>query len=140
MMAETVGSLIDKITIARIRTHKAKEYGRFDMHESANNQRIALQNELDSLINNIKLGIAKNPVEEKLKLYKGQADNELSIRTFGQLISDLFDANLKLWELEDFRRDKNNSDSDRLCACDEVSQYNKDRNKCIDEINLIMCD
>ncbi len=56
--------------------------------------------------------------------------------TLGSLIDKLSVANIRLWHLEDQRRDKERSDSMRLAAADSVSVVNKQRNDLIDEIDL----
>ena len=56
----------------------------------------------------------------------------------GEAIDRLIEANLKLWHLEDERRDPGSHDRDRLQAADNVSIWNRKRNETIDEINRIL--
>ncbi len=56
----------------------------------------------------------------------------------GEAIDRLIEANLKLWHLEDERRDPDSSDQNRLQAADSVSVWNRKRNETIDEINQIL--
>ncbi len=55
--------------------------------------------------------------------------------TLGSLVDKLTIANLRLWHLEDARRDRALSDQDRLAASDAVSVVNKQRNDLMDEID-----
>jgi len=55
--------------------------------------------------------------------------------TLGSLVDKLTIKNLRLWHLEDSRRDMSLSDSERLAAADKVSVVNKQRNDLIDEID-----
>ncbi len=56
----------------------------------------------------------------------------------GEAIDRLIEANLRLWHLEDERRDHTLSDERRLKAADAVSEWNRKRNQAIDEINRIL--
>jgi len=60
--------------------------------------------------------------------------------TLGSLIDKLNIANIRLWHLEDKRRDKTLSDAERLEAADMVSEVNKQRNDLIDEIDQFFKD
>ena len=55
--------------------------------------------------------------------------------TLGSLIDKLTIANIRLWQLEDMRRDKILPDKERLKAADKVSVVNSQRNCLIDEID-----
>lgn len=58
--------------------------------------------------------------------------------TLGSLIDKLTVANLRLWHLEDRRRDRALADRDRLAAADAVSVVNGQRNDLIDEIDAYL--
>jgi len=60
--------------------------------------------------------------------------------TLGSLIDKLTIANIRLWHLEDARRDKSQSDAERLRATDMVSSVNAQRNDLIDEIDIYFQD
>jgi len=60
------------------------------------------------------------------------------METIGSAIDKLTIANIRLWHLEDQRRDKSLSDEERLAACDMVSVVNGQRNDLIDEIDEAM--
>jgi hypothetical protein len=55
--------------------------------------------------------------------------------TLGSLIDKLTIANIRLWHLEDVRRDRSLSDKDRLKAADAISEVNQQRNDLMDEID-----
>lgn len=55
--------------------------------------------------------------------------------TLGSLVDKLTVANIRLWHLEDVRRDRNLSDKNRLAAADMISVVNGERNDLIDEID-----
>jgi hypothetical protein len=62
------------------------------------------------------------------------------METIGSLVDKLSIANIRLWHLEDKRRDLSLSDKDRLEAADMVSVVNKERNGLIDEIDVLLND
>lgn len=55
--------------------------------------------------------------------------------TLGSLIDKLTIANIRLWHLEDARRDRSLPDKDRLAAADAISEVNGQRNDLMDEID-----
>jgi len=57
------------------------------------------------------------------------------METLGSLTDKLTIANVRLWHLEDMRRDKNLPDAERLKAADAIAVENKKRNALIDEID-----
>lgn len=59
------------------------------------------------------------------------------METLGSLSDKLSVANLRLWMLEDKRRDLSLPDSERLKAADTVSAVNQQRNDLIDEIDQL---
>lgn len=60
--------------------------------------------------------------------------------TLGSLVDKLTIANIRLWHLEDDRRDKSRPDIERLRAADMVANVNAQRNDLIDEIDLYLQD
>ncbi len=55
--------------------------------------------------------------------------------TLGSLIDKLTIANIRLWHLEDIRRDRSLSDKKRLEAADKIAVVNSERNSLMDEID-----
>ena len=62
------------------------------------------------------------------------------METLGSLIDKLTIANVRLWHLEDTRRDKSLSDAKRLAAADAVATVNLQRNELVDEIDQLLAD
>jgi hypothetical protein len=62
------------------------------------------------------------------------------MQTIGGVVDQLTIANIRLWHLEDKRRDKSLPDSERLKACDMVAVVNSQRNELIDEIDQMLAD
>ena len=60
------------------------------------------------------------------------------METLGSLMDKLSIANLRLWHLEDDRRDRSKSDAERLAAADKVAQVNSQRNALIDEMDELL--
>ena len=118
MMAETLGSLVDKITIKEIRKYHLQEMlkqkdGKFS--GVAINSKITLLNkqietmgdEIDGFI----MSALKGKIhlrDEKLKIYNAVEDmNKIpQFASLGQTISGLAQKNLELWHLEDEARRK----------------------------------
>ena len=55
--------------------------------------------------------------------------------TLGSLVDKLTIANIRLWHLEDARRDRGLPARDRLAAADAISVVNKQRNDLMDEFD-----
>lgn len=62
------------------------------------------------------------------------------METLGSLIDKLTIANVRLWHLEDRRRDKSLPDGERLRAADAVAVVNAQRNALVDEIDQFLAD
>jgi len=62
------------------------------------------------------------------------------METPGSLVDKLTIANIRLWHLEDQRRDKSLTDAERLAAADAVSVVNRQRNDLVDELDKLLCD
>jgi hypothetical protein len=65
------------------------------------------------------------------------AFDETVMETLGSLVDKLTIANVRLWHLEDRRRDHSLPDQDRLKAADMVAVVNSERNMLIDEIDRL---
>jgi len=55
-----------------------------------------------------------------------------------EVIYKLYQRHKELWDLEDLRRDKSNTDETRLEAADRVSIVNKKRNDLVEMIDIII--
>lgn len=107
---ETLGSLLDKFTIARIREVKINDNAHCDEDDLifASNQVRSLSEEIDSFIAAALQGKIQleEPKYKYYETYKATTTDGIKTESFGCLISLLLDANLKIWELEDTRREK----------------------------------
>lgn len=133
---DTVGSLIDKITIAEKRLENTEDVSViFDLKQQMGWMLLELAHSIiDGYSGNRPLSFKKHKIYDKsVKDFESQA-------IFGIIdhIKNLKSYNNKLWELEDIRRDLSLTDSERLAAADEVSVYNKKRNDCMDNIDSVI--
>ena len=130
---DTVGSLIDKMSIAEKRisvtadasvVYEIKQQLGWMLLEIAHNI-------IDGYSGSRPLMFKKHKVYDKdVKSFEN-----MGVTGLLPLIQTLKEHNNKLWELEDTRRNKSLSDEERLAAADEVSVYNKKRNDTIDLID-----
>ncbi|MBW1713917.1 MAG: DUF4254 domain-containing protein [Deltaproteobacteria bacterium] len=58
--------------------------------------------------------------------------------TLGSLADKLTIANIRLWHLEDKRRNRSLADEERLAAADAVAVVNSQRNALIDELDRFL--
>ena len=133
---ETLGSLLDKFAINKIRLDKYKSQLDRDASKLASIEGVSLSlgREIDEYLSRAVTG--EIPLEEpKNKLYNANYYKDQNFESMAQIVDKLFGANLTLWNLEDQRRDKSLADDVRLKICDEVSTVNGLRNNCMDEIN-----
>lgn len=151
-MAETLGSMIDKLSIKSIREFHIKkmirdENGKFDKEELEkkleilNAQREQLLAEIEEFIAEAcRMGVAAK--DEKLKLYNDrEAMNQIpDVDSVAKGIMELTKKNFQLWGLEDEARRKNVE----LAYIGEVKQKidlaNQQRNDLIDRIDKILHD
>ena len=71
---------------------------------------------------------------------RGSSWRPLMSETLGSLVDKLTIANVRLWHLEDQRRDLTLSDAKRLEAADQVAVVNRQRNDLINEIDQFLAD
>ncbi|MFA5373824.1 MAG: DUF4254 domain-containing protein [Candidatus Omnitrophota bacterium] len=149
-MAETLGSMVDKLTIKEIRGFHLQE-----MLESKDNkfpveqlkeklkilegQKKDLIDEIDGFVVLASQGKIKVTSDEKLKIYNavkdiGNIPQEINI---GQAISGLAGKNLELWHLEDEARRKDVELSYIGEVKRKIDLANQQRNDFIDKIDRI---
>ena len=147
-MAETLGSLIDKFSIACLRAESAanrasecptdEEKTQWErLRESVVTQKDNLKNEIDGFISAALKGEVALE-EPKFKMYKNEKPSENKSVSLGGAIDKLFEANATLWSLEDQRRDKTKTDAEIREICDRVASFNRLRNDKMDEINKLL--
>jgi len=146
-MAETLGSLVDKITIKEIRKYHLQEMlehkdGKFPA--DAINSKITLLNkqiktmaaEIDGFI----VSALKGKIhlrDEKLKIYNALEDmNKIpQFASLGATISGLAQKNLELWHLEDEARRKDVTLEYIGGIKKKIDSANQQRNDLIDKID-----
>lgn len=135
---DTLGTLVDKQSILMIRRACAKDEGTKQILDKMIKRG---QNEINYFYYQVVSGLVTDKdmiVAQKLKNYAHQ-DNSVPKETkMGVAINDLIDANIKLWDLEDERRDPETPGAQKLIICDDVSMWNKERNDAIDNIDNIL--
>jgi hypothetical protein len=138
-MAETLGSLCDKLTIVKLKQYHNEDSKR---NESLINQELQLSKEINQFLSDAVSGII--PLEHLTfaanKIYK-EAGNETGNVTgnFGEVFAELAQVNCELWhqqekvyEFETVPVDQKDSVVKKLAV------LNLQRNKCIDYINTIV--
>ena len=149
-MAETLGSLIDKLAIKNLRYwHLSKTIEGEDISESKNKelkakidlvdcQRKELLKEIDIFLAAALSGEVKIR-DEKVKLYKNhnvKSSNRLS--DLGKAVNELAMSNIKLWNLEDEFRREDLPDSQIVKTGRIIGTTNQERNDLIDKVDEIL--
>lgn len=146
-MAETLGSLVDKITIKEIRNYHLREMlklkeGKFSA--DAINSKIRLLNQqiktMDKEIDCFIIAALNGKInlrDEKLKLYNAPEDmNKIpQFASLGATISGLAQKNLELWHLEDEARRKDVTLEYIGGIKKKIDLANQQRNDFIDKID-----
>lgn len=130
---ETLGSLLDKFSIAALRLENSKP----EMRQAVAIQKEELKNEIDEYLR-LAINGSVRLLEPKFKAYKGENAAGLNFNSMGEAVESLFKANSTLWRLEDERRDKTKSDHEIRLICDDVAKFNRIRNDSMDEINKLL--
>ena len=149
-MAETLGSLVDKLTIKDIREYHINEMvilkdKKFSRKELTDKLR-ALKRQKQEVIQEIDGFIAaalKGKLtlkDEKLKIYNDLKDMGRIVisKSMGQAISGLAKANLELWHLEDEARRKDATLSYIGKVKRMIDPVNQKRNDYIDRIDRLL--
>lgn len=135
-MAETLGSLCDKLTIVKLKQWHSEDKGRLD---SLGQQEIQLQNEINEFVADAICG--KIPIERLVfganKVYKKEGNVIEDIKgNIGDVFSKLSQVNCELWheqekvyDFEQVPADKKNE------VVKKLAHLNLLRNKCIDRID-----
>ncbi len=149
-MAETLGSLVDKLTIKDIRQYhinqmvvlKDKKFSRKELTgklRALKRQKDEIIKEIDSFV----LAAIKGKLslrDEKLKIYNDLKDvgRIIITKSMGEAISGLAQANLKLWHLEDEARRKDVTLSYIGKIKKMIDPANQQRNDYIDRIDQLL--
>ena len=138
-MAETLGSLVDKLTIKNIRLQnlrkeRRKSKKKIDIVES---QRKDLIDEVNQFLARALRGKVKLR-EEKVKLYRQRKAEEKITGGLGDLVDRLCQRNLQLWYLEDEARRSDVSDAYIGRIKRNIDIANQSRNDLIDRIDELL--
>lgn len=135
-MAETLGTLSDKLTIVKLKQWHSEDSERL---ESLSRQETQLQNEINEFIS---AAIAGHIPVEKLtfvanKVYKkeGNEIGEVS-GSLGEIFSYLAEVNCKLWHVQETVYDFEAIPADQKnSVVKDLAILNLERNKCIDQMD-----
>lgn len=134
----TLGYFLDLLIINEVRREKVVEDDetKFSLGYELSKQNGFLLKEIATCVSEVYNG-TRPGVFSKNKKYDRDVkkDEDHNLVT---LFYKLYQKHLKLWELEDTRRDKSLPDSDRLAAADQVSIFNKQRNDLVERIDFIV--
>jgi len=144
-MAETLGSLVDKISIKNLRVWHIQEEidaGKTDLQpklDIVQNQRQDLADEIDEYVALAMAGKIKAMSDEKVKLYN---DDEIKGKTghlkdIGAAVDALAMKNTEVWHLEDMARVKDAPDSAIADVKRKIDVANQQRNDCMDRIDTL---
>ncbi len=138
-MAETLGLLCDKLTIVKLKEYHTEDPVRL---KSLQLQEKQLQQEIDEYVTNAITGVI--PVEKLTfaanKVFKKEG-NEVAevLGNIGKVFSQLADVNCRLWHEVERGYDIENvpiAEKDNLVK--QLAVLNLERNKCIDQIDIIL--
>ena len=149
-MAETLGSLIDKLSIKNLRYWHLDEDSQardssdpqkqelMDKMELGDRQRKELLEEIDAFLNSALAGEVRIR-DEKVKLYKNLNDTSAeNVNHLGEAVSKLAMSNIKLWHLEDEVRREDLPDTDIVKTKRKIDTNNQERNNFMDKVDEIL--
>jgi hypothetical protein len=138
-LAETLGSLIDKLTIKNIRLDNLRKKGKKSRKKMnmVQSQRRRLIEEMDQFLAQALKGRVKLK-DEKVKLYRQSKVGEKISGTLGALVDSLCQKNMQLWHLEDEARRSDVSDAYIGRIKRKIDIANLSRNDLIDRIDELL--
>ena len=147
-MAETLGSLVDKLSIKNLRIwhldealeqKNTSDYAELKAkRDLADKQRQTLVNEInDFLISAFKGEVCIR--DEKIKLYANtNVSSSDSIKKLGEAVSELAFRNIKLWHCEDEVRRTDLADVEIVKIKRRIDTTNQERNDLMDKVDEIL--
>ena len=147
-MAETLGSLIDKLSIKNLRIwhldealeqKNTSDYAELKAkRDLADKQRQTLVNEInDFLVSAFKGEVCIR--DEKIKLYANtNVSSSDSIKKLGEAVSELAFRNIKLWHCEDEVRRTDLADVEIVKIKRRIDTTNQERNDLMDKVDEIL--
>ena len=149
-MAETLGSLIDKLSIKNLRYWHldesiAKENSSSPQTQElkiklklVDSQRKDLLNEIDAFLAAALTGDVK-VCDEKVKLYRNTNVSSLeNVSKLGEAVSELAMSNTRIWHLEDEVRREDLLDSEIVKLKRKIDQNNQERCNLVDKVDEIL--
>ena len=145
-MAETLGSLVDKLSIKNLRIWHLEEALEKDSgseelkakRDLADKQR---QNLVDE-INGFLVAALQGEVcirDEKIKMYTNtNVSSSDSVKKLGEAVSELAFRNIKLWHCEDEVRRTDLEDSEIVKIKRRIDTTNQERNDLMDKVDQIL--
>ena len=149
-MAETLGSLIDKLSIKNLRywhldedsqARDASDPQKQELMikmELVDRQRKELLEEIDDFLSSALAGEVRIR-DEKVKLYKNlNVTSAENVNHLGEAVSKLAMSNIKLWHLEDEVRREDLPDTDIVKTKRKIDTNNQERNNFMDKVDEIL--
>ena len=147
-MAETLGSLVDKLSIKNLRIwHLDEALEKSDRQDDeelkakrnlAEKQRQRLVDEINEFL----VAALNGDVcvrDEKIKMYTNtNVSSSANVNRLGQAISELAFRNIKLWHCEDDVRRTDLMDSEIVQIKRRIDTTNQERNDLIDKVDEIL--
>jgi hypothetical protein len=145
-MAETLGSLVDKLSIKNLRIWHLEEALEKDSdseelkakRDLADKQRQNLVQEINGFL----VAALQGEVcirDEKIKMYTNtNVSSSDSIKKLGEAVSELAFRNIKLWHCEDDVRRTDLEDSEIVKIKRRIDTTNQERNDLMDKVDQIL--
>ena len=145
-MAETLGSLVDKLSIKNLRIWHLEEVLEKDSdskelkakRDLADKQRQNLVQEINGFL----VAALRGEVcirDEKIKMYTNtNVSSSDSIKKLGEAVSELAFRNIKLWHCEDEVRRTDLADSEIVKIKRRIDTTNQERNDLMDKVDEIL--
>jgi len=139
-MAETLGSLCDKLTIVKLKQWHSKDPDRL---KSLGSQEISLTEEINEFLSDAVAGrIQSGRLKfESNKVYKKEGNEVAQVRgDFGAVFSQLADVNCRLWHEQEKVYDFDKvQDSEKGGVVKQLAVLNLERTRCIEALDLNLC-
>ena len=132
----TPGYLLDLFIINEVRKEKLKGSIETDVKHDLDRQDGFLLREIGKYLVDIADGKRPGTFAKHKNYDKGIGEMENS--NLIETLYFLYRRHSELWDLEDKRRNVNNSDDERLSAADRVSVVNKKRNDLVEMVDKII--
>ena len=147
-MAETLGSLVDKLSIKNLRIwhlDEALEQDKGSKKEELKAKRDLANKQRENLvgeINDFLIAAFKGQVyirDEKIKMYTNtNVSSSDGIEKLGEAVSELAYRNIRLWHFEDEVRRTDLEDSEIVKIKRQIDSTNQERNDLMDKVDEIL--